>query len=346
MNGRGTSLKKVNLVEETFLQQKDTKIIQKDGYVAIVKEKQKDPLNLPQYKEKRIPRGKTCSPPPKLCSPIKNLSKNDLDSWKVPPCISNWKNSKGFIIPLEMRLAADGRNLKQFKISSNFLDFNSALNAAEKQARAEIEERNRQSHASTLQNLKNLERSQASELDLVKAEKAKLSSINIFLPKSTNQTAESGYKLNNETHLDKHKEASFSEENIEIDSELQQRNILRHIIKKKVERDQRKDRMSKKRKLITEEFEKHSYKSLPFGGCCIELEKNSFLQKEKAHNISYEEDDPIFDKPLINSKKAQNIYIGRDQLEDELSEVTSSKQLMPHKARVLGGSKLEFIQEQ
>lgn len=31
--------------------------------------------------------------------------------WKIPPCVSNWKNSKGYTIPLEMRLKADGRTL-------------------------------------------------------------------------------------------------------------------------------------------------------------------------------------------------------------------------------------------
>ena len=33
----------------------------------------------------------------------------DQQEWKIPPCISNWKNSKGYTIPLDKRLAADGR---------------------------------------------------------------------------------------------------------------------------------------------------------------------------------------------------------------------------------------------
>ena len=33
--------------------------------------------------------------------------------WKIPPCISNWKNQKGYTIPLDKRLAADGRGLQQ-----------------------------------------------------------------------------------------------------------------------------------------------------------------------------------------------------------------------------------------
>lgn len=29
--------------------------------------------------------------------------------WKIPPCISNWKNAKGYAVPLEKHLVADGR---------------------------------------------------------------------------------------------------------------------------------------------------------------------------------------------------------------------------------------------
>jgi hypothetical protein len=36
-------------------------------------------------------------------------------AWNIPPCVSNWKNAKGFTIPLEMRLSADGRNLKNVR---------------------------------------------------------------------------------------------------------------------------------------------------------------------------------------------------------------------------------------
>lgn len=32
-------------------------------------------------------------------------------NWKIPPCVSNWKNAKGFTIPLDKRIAADGRGL-------------------------------------------------------------------------------------------------------------------------------------------------------------------------------------------------------------------------------------------
>ena len=40
------------------------------------------------------------------------ISVGAAQDWKIPPCISNWKNAKGYTIPLDKRLAADGRGLQ------------------------------------------------------------------------------------------------------------------------------------------------------------------------------------------------------------------------------------------
>jgi hypothetical protein len=40
------------------------------------------------------------------------VTAEDQANWKIPPCISNWKNAKGYTIPLDKRLAADGRGLQ------------------------------------------------------------------------------------------------------------------------------------------------------------------------------------------------------------------------------------------
>ena len=45
-------------------------------------------------------------------SPPRNITAKDQQDWKIPPCISNWKNPKGYTIPLDKRLAADGRGLQ------------------------------------------------------------------------------------------------------------------------------------------------------------------------------------------------------------------------------------------
>lgn len=51
--------------------------------------------------------------------------------WVIPPCISNWKNAKGYTIPLEKRLAADGRGLQESQINHSFSKFAEALYTAE-----------------------------------------------------------------------------------------------------------------------------------------------------------------------------------------------------------------------
>ena len=63
--------------------------------------------------------------------------------WKVPPCVSITKNPKGLVIPLDIRLANDGRNLKKTTINQNFLKFSQALAEAEKNSKYEIDLRNK-----------------------------------------------------------------------------------------------------------------------------------------------------------------------------------------------------------
>jgi hypothetical protein len=52
---------------------------------------------------------------------------DERDSWKIPPCISNWKNPKGFIISLDKRLATDGRDLQENTISDSFAYFSDGM---------------------------------------------------------------------------------------------------------------------------------------------------------------------------------------------------------------------------
>ncbi|PKX99695.1 hypothetical protein P168DRAFT_293965 [Aspergillus campestris IBT 28561] len=41
--------------------------------------------------------------------PPRKLTAEDQEAWKIPPPVSNWKNPKGYTVPLDKRLAADGR---------------------------------------------------------------------------------------------------------------------------------------------------------------------------------------------------------------------------------------------
>lgn len=59
----------------------------------------------------------------------------------IPPCVSNWKNNKGYTIPLDKRLAADGRGLQDIQINDRFAQFSEALYVADRHAREEVRQR-------------------------------------------------------------------------------------------------------------------------------------------------------------------------------------------------------------
>jgi len=99
----------------------------------------KDPLDPPKFKHKKVPRGPPSPPVPILHSPPRKVTAQQQQDWKIPPCISNWKNPKGYTIPLDKRLAADGRGLQQVQINDNFAKLSEALYIAERKAREEVE---------------------------------------------------------------------------------------------------------------------------------------------------------------------------------------------------------------
>lgn len=102
---------------------------------------QEDPLEPPRFKHKKIPRGPPSPPPPILRSPPRKATAAEQKEWMIPPCISNWKNNKGFTIPLDKRLAADGRGLQDVHINDNFAKLSEALHVADRHAREEVRQR-------------------------------------------------------------------------------------------------------------------------------------------------------------------------------------------------------------
>ncbi|CAF1371835.1 unnamed protein product [Rotaria sp. Silwood1] len=110
----------------------------KQRIIQIV-EVQKDPMESPRFKiNKKIPRRPPSPPIPILHSPKRKITIEEQENWKIPPCISNWKNTKNNTIPLDKRLATDGRGLQNTHINENFAKLPEALNIAEFKAREAI----------------------------------------------------------------------------------------------------------------------------------------------------------------------------------------------------------------
>jgi len=105
-------------------------------------EAQVDPMEPPKFKtNKKIPRGPPSPPAPVMHSPSRKVTAKEQQEWKIPPCISNWKNARGYTIPLDKRLAADGRGLQQVHINENFAKLSEALYIADRKAREAVEMR-------------------------------------------------------------------------------------------------------------------------------------------------------------------------------------------------------------
>ena len=105
-------------------------------------EEQKDPMEPPKFKiNQKIPGAPPSPPAPVMHSPPRKTTVKDQNDWKIPPCISNWKNPKGFTVALDKRLAADGRGLQQQHINENFARLSEALYIADRQARDAVEQR-------------------------------------------------------------------------------------------------------------------------------------------------------------------------------------------------------------
>ena len=116
---------------------------QAQGNTRIIKiqQLQKDPMEPPKFKHKKIPGRAPSPPPPVLHSPPRKLTAEDQEMWRIPPPISNWKNPKGYTVPLDKRLAADGRGLQDVTINDKFAQMNEALAAADRHAREDVKQR-------------------------------------------------------------------------------------------------------------------------------------------------------------------------------------------------------------
>ncbi|KAL9103018.1 MAG: hypothetical protein Q9163_001908 [Psora crenata] len=139
-NVKGTTRNEPTYVRYTPDNQMGDTTRKSDRILKIV-ERQQDPMEPPKFKQKKIPRGPPSPPPPIMHSPPRKLTAEDQEAWKIPPVTSNWKNSKGYTIPLDKRLAADGRVLQDVTINDKFAQFSEALFTADRHAREEVRQR-------------------------------------------------------------------------------------------------------------------------------------------------------------------------------------------------------------
>jgi hypothetical protein len=98
-----------------------------------------DPLEPPKFHHKKAPRPPPSPPAPVLHSPPRKPTQAAYNAWKVPPCVSSWKNPKGYTIPLDKRMINNPKDLEPIEINPAFADVSQALYVAEKASREQLE---------------------------------------------------------------------------------------------------------------------------------------------------------------------------------------------------------------
>lgn len=111
--------------------------------VLRIAEEAVDPLAPQQFKMTKTANRSSDVPVPVMHSPSRKLTDRDRKNWDIPPCVSNWRNFRGHTVPLDKRVAAEGRGLRKAEVSSEFASLSEALYAAEQVARQDIEARGR-----------------------------------------------------------------------------------------------------------------------------------------------------------------------------------------------------------
>lgn len=136
------NVKQVKEAIETNVQFKQGKNFKKDDpihtvkfhtdeqdYIVRVAEKKVDPFDPSRFRNRKLIEIQEKDPEPILTTPIQKLTPEEEKYWYVPPVISNWRNPAGNVIPMDKRVAADGRRTIKPEISDKFAVMNRALEA-------------------------------------------------------------------------------------------------------------------------------------------------------------------------------------------------------------------------
>ncbi|KAI1284321.1 SKIP/SNW domain-containing protein [Xylaria sp. FL0933] len=287
-----------------------------DRVIKIV-ERQKDPMSPPKFKHKKIPRGPPSPPPPILRSPPRKLTAEDQEAWKIPPPVSNWKNPKGFTVPLDKRLAADGRGLQDVTINDKFAQFSEALFMADRHAREEVRQR-----ALMQQRLAEKEKAQKED------------SLRMLAQKAREERAGASRRRSSRDSRSRSRSYSYSDSGSDSDdSEVREREKARAERRQAEERKLRQSRMGTERRIqvMAREQNRDISEKIALGlakpTAQAESMYDSRLFNQSSGFDSGFNDNP-YDKPLFAAHDAINsIYRPSQNMEDFDDEAAGDKEM-------------------
>ncbi|KAI0690591.1 SKIP/SNW domain-containing protein [Cytidiella melzeri] len=280
-----------------------------------------DPLEPPRFKHKKIPRGPPSPPPPVLRSPPRKATAQEQKEWMIPPCISNWKNNKGYTIPLDKRLAADGRGLQDVHINDNFAKFSESLFIADRHAREEVRQR-----ALMQQKLAEKEKAAKEENLRVLAQRAREERAGIPASRAESKpTAERTAAMKSSLGAYGSDSGSGSEDEKEDDEEeaAEVRDKMREDKRREREREMRMSNMGteQRAKMLARQQNRDISEKIALGLAKPSNSKESMLdsrlfnQESLSGSFADEDSYNLYDRPLFHgSSAAAAIYKARGNI--------------------------------
>ncbi|XP_022754992.1 SNW/SKI-interacting protein-like [Durio zibethinus] len=311
-----------------------------------------DPLEPPKFKHKRVPKASGSPPVPVMHSPPRPVTVKDQQDWKIPPCISNWKNPKGYTIPLDKRLAADGRGLQEVQINDNFAKLSEALYVAEQKAREAVAMRSKVQKEMMMKEKERKEQELRALAAKARSERTGAVAQSAAVPMSSDRNAmDTDMRVDYESVRDR--ERDMPKESKEEKEERLQREKIREERRKERDRERRleaKDAAMGKKSKITRDRDRDISEKVALGmastgagrGGEVMYDQRLFNQ-EKGMDSGFATDDQynIYDKGLFTAQPTlstlyrpkkdmdSDMYGGADE---QLEKIMKTERFKPDKA--------------
>ena len=308
----------------------------KNDRIMKIVERQQDPMEPPKFKHKKVPRGPPSPPPPVMHSPPRKLTAEDQEAWRIPPPVSNWKNPKGYTVPLDKRLAADGRGLQDVTINDKFAQFAEALFTADRHAREEVKQR-----AAMQQKLAEKERLQKEDQLRMLAQKAR------------EEKSMATRRTSHTRSYSRSSASSYSRSDSDDEEAAREREKMRRERRQENEKQLRQSRMGAERRIqmIAREQNRDISEKVALGLAkptqSSETMYDSRLFNQTSGFDTGFNEDQAYDKPLFAAQDAiSSIYRPRANVDDDDDVEAGSKEYdkiaKSNRFEVLGKAKEGF----
>jgi len=312
-----------------------------------------DPMEPPKFKHKKMPRGPPSPPAPVLHSPPRKVSAEEQSNWVIPPCISNWKNAKGYTIPLDKRLAADGRGIQDIQINPKFASFSEALSIADRHAREEV--RLRANMQAKLAAKEKKEKEERLRMLAQRAREERAGLINKASNEYENERkekydsengseneSESGSESESSRSDHSHKEYRHRRENEnENERKAKERDNLRRERQKQREREMRLSHMGQetKSKVMRKLGDRDISEKIALGLAHPTTSRESMYDQRlfnRSEGLSSgfgsEDSYNIYDKPLFAERSSNTIYRPKKTISDDNYDTEAIEKIVSNKS--------------